>query len=109
MVQKYYSTDGKAFRSWMDYIKHEEQLEREKETKDLREKKKIKCGITNAELIEILSKKPADEYFDINFEVEIWADYGQAMYSALDLEDEGLCYSVEEDKFYIFGGKYDAS
>jgi hypothetical protein len=109
MAPKYYSTDGKVFKRWMDYIKHEIELEREKEAETLREKKKIKCGITNAELIEILSKRPADEYFDINFEVEIWTDVGQVMYSAQDLEGEGLCYSVEEDEFYMFGGKYDVS
>lgn len=62
-----------------------------------------KTNLTNAELIEILSKRDPNEEVDILVDYSVWnasADY------SFDTED-GLSYVVEDNQLVIFAGEFE--
>ena len=86
----------------LDLKKHNYRVEKIKEIyKDI----KAKTNLTNAELIAILSKRPANEEVKINIEMDLWASYGEIERSYHNLnENDGLCYSETENELYLYAG-----
>lgn len=64
----------------------------------------MKKNLTNAELIDILSKREPHMSVNIFVDYRLWD--GEQVYPDID-EKSGVCYSDEDDQLVIFAGEFE--